>query len=41
MTKGSKYAQQIIIIQAGTMKLGWVKLVLELSEVKLTEFHCK
>jgi len=36
ITKSSRYAQQIIITQAGPMKLG----LPELPEVELTEFHC-
>jgi len=40
MTKSSRYAQQTIITQTGTMKLGSSK-VFELSEVELTEFHCR
>jgi len=38
MSKSSRYAQQIIITQAGTVKL-WVKQVFELSEVELSKLH--
>jgi len=39
MTKSSRYAQQIIISQAGTMQLGWYELSKFLSYSK-SSYHC-
>ena len=41
MTKGLRYVQQIIISRQGPWNLVWIKQVYELSEVELTEFHCR